>query len=306
MTGSPTPRPKRFSALALALAPEREPKLAFPPRGSALIGPVEAPALQVMSYNIRRRGPELLPRSPDLWRRRRPLIKRLLAAEQPALLGVQEALFTQARFVRQALGEHYRSIGYGREKNTGGEGCPIFYDSRRLQVIEWRQTALSDTPNIPGSTSWGNRTPRIVVEAIFLDLATGIQFQAINTHLDHRSRTSRLRSADALRSIVQATPHPTIMTGDFNTDAATDPYDQLTGNGLLVDTWDTAAERVTQVWGTFPNYGPPKHNRKRIDWVLATPSVTALQAAINVTRYERGWPSDHAPVQAVVRLARTE
>ncbi|MGJ8720429.1 MAG: endonuclease/exonuclease/phosphatase family protein [Salinibacterium amurskyense] len=298
MTVTTAPRSKHFSALA----PEREPRLAFPERGSSLIGPVEAPDLHVMSYNIRRRLPKLLPRNPDLWRHRQPLMKRLLAAEQPAVVGVQEALFTQKEFVLRALGEHYRSLGHGREKNTGGEGCPIFYDSRRLEMVEWRQSALSDTPTVAGSVSWGNRTPRVVVQAIFRDLATGIHFQAVNTHLDHRSRTSRLRSAEALRNIVQAAPYPSIMTGDFNTDADTHPYAELTGNGLLIDTWNTAEERLTQVWGTFPDYGPPKRNRKRIDWVLATPDVTAVQAGINVTRYEGGWPSDHAPVQAVVRF----
>ena len=299
MTGITAPRSKHFSALG----PEREPQLAFPSRGSSLIGPVDAPGLHVMSYNIRRRLPKLMPRNPDLWRHRQPLMKRLLAAEQPALIGVQEALFTQKEFVLRALGEHYRSLGHGREKNTGGEGCPIFYDSRRLEMVEWRQSALSDTPTVAGSVSWGNRTPRVVVEAIFRDLATGIHFQAVNTHLDHRSRTSRLRSAEALRNIVQATPHPTIMTGDFNTDADTHPYSQLTGNGLLVDTWHTAEQRLTQAWGTFPNYGPPKRNRKRIDWILATPGVTVESVGINVTRYEGGWPSDHTPVQAVVRFA---
>jgi endonuclease/exonuclease/phosphatase family metal-dependent hydrolase len=298
MSGSPIRRPRRLSALA----PEREPELAFPPSGSALIGRVEAPDLHVMTYNIRRCVPKLMPRSPDRWIHRQPLLKRLLTSEQPALLGVQEALFHQSKFVRQALGEHYRSIGYGRDANTGGEGCPIFYDSRRLRVVEWRQTALSDTPNVPGSTSWGNRTPRVVVDATFRDLATGIQFQAVNTHLDHRSRTSRLRSADALRSIVQASTHPTIMTGDFNTDADTHPYDALTGEGLLLDTWDTTEERLTQVWGTFPNYGAPRHDRKRIDWILVVPGITTVKAGINVTRYEGGWPSDHTPVQAVVRL----
>ncbi|MEL0625431.1 endonuclease/exonuclease/phosphatase family protein [Salinibacterium amurskyense] len=298
MTGITAPRSEQFSALG----PEREPQLAFPARGSALIGPVDAPGLHVMSYNIRRRLPKLLPRNPDLWRRRQPLMRRLLAAEQPALIGVQEALFTQKEFVLRALGERYRALGHGRERNTGGEGCPIFYDSRRLEMVEWRQSALSDTPTVAGSVSWGNRTPRVVVEATFRDLATGIHFQAVNTHLDHRSRTSRLRSADALRNIVQATPHPTIMTGDFNTDADTHPYAELTGNGLLLDTWNTAEERLTQVWGTFPNYGPPKRNRKRIDWILATPGVIAESAGINVTRYEGGWPSDHAPVQAVVRF----
>ncbi|WP_341953395.1 endonuclease/exonuclease/phosphatase family protein [Salinibacterium sp. TMP30] len=299
MTGSETLRSRRFSTLA----PEREPKLAFPPHGSALIGPVDAPGLHVMTYNIRRRVPQLMPNSPDLWARRKPLMRRLLNAEQPALIGVQEALFRQVHFLRDALGEHYHSIGYGREKNTGGEGCPIFYDSRRLQVVEWRQVALSDTPNVPGSTSWGNRTPRITVEASFLDLATGVQFQAINTHLDHRSRKARLRSADALRNMVEASPHPTIMTGDFNTDADTDPYNQLTGKGLLCDTWNTTEERLTRGWGTYPNYGPPRLDRKRIDWILVTPTVATVTAGINVTRYQGGWPSDHVPVQAVIRFA---
>lgn len=299
MTGITAPRSKHFSALA----PEREPRLAFPARGSALIGPVDAPGVHVMSYNIRRRLPKLLPRNPDLWRHRQPLMRRLLTTEQPALIGVQEALFSQKQFLQRALGERYRALGHGREKNSGGEGCPIFYDSQRLEVIEWRQSALSDTPTVAGSVSWGNRTPRVVVEAIFRDRATGIHFQAVNTHLDHRSRTSRLRSADALRNIVQATPHPTIMTGDFNTDADTHPYAELTGNGVLIDTWNSAEAHLTQEWGTFPNYGPPKRNRKRIDWILATPGVIAKRAGINVTRYEGGWPSDHTPVQAVVRFS---
>jgi endonuclease/exonuclease/phosphatase family metal-dependent hydrolase len=267
-----------------------------------LIGPVEAPDLHVMTYNIRRRMPHLMLNSPDRWARRRPLLKRLLQTEQPALLGVQEALHDQARFVLHALGKHYLYIGHGREKNTGGEGCPIFYDARRLRVLHWRQTWLSETPDVPGSTTWGNRVPRIVVDATMLDLATGVEFQAVNTHLDHRSRTSRLRAAEALRGCVEASPLPTIMTGDFNTDADTDPYEALTGTGLLLDTWDIAAERLTEVWGTFLNYRPPEHQRKRVDWVLVTPGITVSKAAINVTRYKRGWPSDHAAVQAVVQL----
>ncbi|WP_166878803.1 endonuclease/exonuclease/phosphatase family protein [Salinibacterium sp. ZJ450] len=272
---------------------------------SALIGPVSAPDLHVMSYNIRRRLPHINPRSPDRWVHRQPLLKRLLQAEQPALLGVQEALFDQASFVRHTLGDHYRSIGHGREANTGGEGCPIFYDSRRLRVLAWQQTALSDTPHVPGSSSWGNHVPRVVVDATFRDLATGAEFQAVNTHLDHKSRISRLRSADALRSIVSASPLPAIMTGDFNTDADTDPYDALTGQGLLLDTWDTTDRRLTEVWGTFPDYRPPRHDRKRIDWILVTPGIAVPKAAINVTRYEGGWPSDHAAVQAVLNLVTT-
>ena len=172
-------------------------------------------------------------------------------------------------------------------------------------MLEWKQTALSETPSQPGSTSWGNHTPRVVVDALFHDRATGLEFQAVNTHFDHRSRTSRLRSADVLRRIVSASQLPTIVTGDFNTDANTAPYDRLTGQGLLLDTWDTAEERLTDEWGTFLNYRPPRDDHKRIDWLLATPRVTVLKAAINVKRYAGGWPSDHAAIQAVVNLAGT-
>ena len=272
---------------------------------TAVIGPIAAPGLHVMSYNIRRRMPQLFARSPDRWVHRRPLLKRLLEDEQPTLLSAQEALPQQANFVRHALGEHYRSIGYGRDANRRGEAAPIFYDSRRLRLLDWKQTALSDTPNVPGSTSWGNHTPRLVVTASFRDLATDIQFQAVNTHLDNFSRTARLHSADVLRRIVSATTLPSIVTGDFNTDAETSPYHELTGHGLLVDSWHSAEERLSEVWGTFLNYRPPKLEHKRIDWILTTPSVTVLSAAINVTRYKGGWPSDHAAVQAVLNLGNS-
>lgn len=272
----------------------------------ALIGPVTAPGLHVMSFNIRRRMPHLMPHHADRWVHRRGLVKRLLAAEQPALLGVQEALPDQADYLRHALGEHYVSIGYGREANRGGEGCPIFYDSRRLHLLEWQQSALSDTPGVPGSTSWGNRTPRLVVDATFRDLATDTEFQAVNTHLDNRSLTSRMRSAAVIRRAVSASQLPTVVTGDFNADAETKLHQELTGKGLLLDSWSIAAEHLTEVWGTFLDYAPPNHDHKRIDWILVTPNITVSKAAINVTRYEGGWPSDHAAVQAVINLAAAD
>ncbi|HEX4443055.1 MAG TPA: endonuclease/exonuclease/phosphatase family protein [Galbitalea sp.] len=267
-----------------------------------LIGPVAPPAIQVMTYNIRRRMTRLMPRSPDRWVRRRVLIQRLLEAEQPVILGVQEALPDQAGFVRHALGESYRSVGYGRNANRRGEGCPIFYDSDRVDLLDWRQTALSATPSVPGSTTWGNPTPRVVVAATFRDRVTAVEFRAINTHFDQFSRRSRVRSVAEILRVVGETPLATIVTGDFNTDDDTLPHELLVDSGILVDTWQTASERLTEAWGSFANYGPPKLERKRIDWILVTPTVSVLSAGINVSRYEGKWPSDHAPVQAVVNF----
>ncbi len=267
-----------------------------------LVGPTPPPDLHVMSYNIRRRMPTLYPVMADRWPHRQPLLRRLLEEEQPALLGVQEALPEQANFVRHSLGERYRSVGHGREEGGRGEGCPIFYDRERVRLIDWVQTALSDTPDVQGSTTWGNRTPRVIVDATFVDVPTDIRFHFVNTHFDNRSRRSRMLSAARLRSVALATGLPTIVTGDFNVDAGAEPHQMLLAGGQLVDTWDAADRRLTEMWGTFLDYHQPRHDRKRIDWILTTPGVTVEKAGINTTRYEKGWPSDHAAVQAVVRL----
>jgi len=255
-----------------------------------------------MSYNIRRRMPTLYPVMPDRWTHRRPLLKAVLDAEQPALLGVQEALPQQANFVRIALGDRYRSIGHGREKDGRGEGCPIFYDRERVRLLDFTQTALSDTPDSQGSTTWGNRTPRIIVDATFVDIVTSIHFHFVNTHFDNRSRGSRLRSATRLREVVLASGLPAIVTGDFNVDAETELHRMLLSDGSLVDTWDQVDAWITEVWGTFLDYHPPQHDHKRIDWILVTPGTAIKQVGINVSRSDQGWASDHAAVQAVVRL----
>ncbi|MBB3090386.1 hypothetical protein [Nocardioides albus] len=40
----------------------------------------------------------------------------------------------------------------------------------------------------------------------------------------------------------------------------------------------------------------------RIDWILTTPGITVKEAAINTWTKDGRWPSDHTPVQALVRL----
>jgi endonuclease/exonuclease/phosphatase family metal-dependent hydrolase len=270
--------------------------------GKPLVGPVAAPGLHVMTYNIRRRMTRVLMRSPDRWDNRKILMQKLLQAEQPTILGVQEALPDQAKYVRSALGSRYRSVGYGRNANKRGEGCPLFFDTERVELLDWEQTALSATPLVPGSSTWGNPTPRVVVAATFLDRGTGIHFRAINTHFDQFSRKSRIHSADEILRIVALSPLPCLLTGDFNVDDQSVPHEMMTGTGELKDSWFAGGERLSEAWGSFPNYRPPRLGRKRIDWILVSPDVSVLRTGINVKRYRTRWPSDHAPVQAVVNF----
>lgn len=266
-----------------------------------MLGPVDAPDLHLMTFNIRRPMPHLSKRHPDSWSRRAPLVGRLLASERPTVLGVQEAMPRQLGVIESGLDAGYESVGRGRKASGSGERCPIFYDSSRLELVEWRQEALSATPDAPGSTSWGNRIPRILVVASFKDRATGTRFLVVNTHLDHISRTSRLLSANAILDI-DSGELPIIVMGDFNSGVTSEVHDALTNSKQLQDAWYTADEQVTEPWGTFPNYRDPRRGAKRIDWILAGASVDVLRSAINVTRYDGAWPSDHAPVQMIARI----
>ncbi|WP_245635913.1 endonuclease/exonuclease/phosphatase family protein [Herbiconiux solani] len=267
-----------------------------------LIGQVAAPFLHVMTFNIRRRMPKALPPSADRWATRQPAVAELIRSERPTLLGVQEALPGQARFVAQTLGRGHRRIGHGRNADGQGEGTPLYFDTDRLRLLEWSQLALSDTPDKPGSRGWGNLTPRELVRAEFRDRATGIRFLAINTHFDNFSRRARVAAAAQVRQLVADSGLPAIVTGDLNTGDGTTALVELLRDGVLVDAWGAAEKRLTPEWGTFTNYRDPQLKRKRIDWIAVTPGVTVDRIGIDPRRPGGVWASDHLPVQAVVRL----
>lgn len=264
-----------------------------------LIGPVGPPGLHVMSYNIRRRFFRYVPGSPDRWEQREPLLTRLLADERPALLGSQEAMHVQALSVSRALGPDYRRIGYGRNADQRGEGCPIFYDSTRLELTAWRQIALSPTPEEPGSRGFGNHVPRIAVVADFVDRMTGKRIRHINTHLDHVSRVSRERSMALILEQVEESESPVVVTGDMNTGIASKLHRITLASDQLAEAWWHADQRITREWGTFSNYRAPARGR-RIDWMLVAPDVSVERIGINTRRFDGRAPSDHEPLQAVL------
>ncbi|HET7414600.1 MAG TPA: endonuclease/exonuclease/phosphatase family protein [Arthrobacter sp.] len=269
--------------------------------GKPLLGPAHVPQLHVMTLNVRHPTPHLRRNHPDRWKLREPAVSALLRLERPTVLGLQEALPMQLAAVESALGNGYRRIGTGRRNGRVGEHCAICFDETRLELLDWRQEALSDTPDISGSIGWGNWIPRILVSALFRDRSTGHRFMVFNTHLDHLSAKSRIRSAEA---IVDMLPKdvPAFVTGDFNAGHRSRVHRAFTGGGTVLDSWNVAEQRLTEPWGTFLSYRPPKNNGRRIDWILTTPSITVRQVAVNTGKYDGGWPSDHAPVQLMGEL----
>ncbi|CAM00864.1 hypothetical protein SACE_1542 [Saccharopolyspora erythraea NRRL 2338] len=269
-----------------------------------LIGPAQGERLHVMSFNIRYDS-KAVPPSPDAWSTRRPILAELLNAESPTLLGVQEALYRQVKQVHADIPAHYDWIGLGREGGGRGEFMSIYYDTRRVEPLDYDHFWLSDTPNVIGSASWGNTVVRMVTWVRFRDLRTGREFTHVNTHFDHQSENSRQRSAALVRDRIAGFDAglPVLLTGDFNTRAGDSESYRILTSGGLADGWETAAERLTPAWGTFGGYEEPVEGGDRIDWLLANDRVRVLKAAINPFRKDGWFPSDHLPVHALVELA---
>lgn len=267
-----------------------------------LLGSPSTTALHVMTLNIRRDlGALAWPRA-DRWEVRRSRLRALLRAEQPDVLGVQEALPAQAAEVSAALGPSFHRVGHGRLAGPRGEGCPLFYDADRLELRGWRQVALSRTPDRPGSRSWLSVSPRVVVEASFRDRRTGAVLTVLNTHLDAFSPWARLRQAQRVHDIAATSTVPVILLGDFNAPAGTAPWRALEADGILRDAWTAAVSRRTPPWSTFAGYRSPRRGR-RIDGILTSPALPVRRAGTNARQYGGGWPSDHLPVQALIDLA---
>ena len=256
--------------------------------------------LEVMSFNLRYASTA----EPNSWAVRRPVMRELLRQEQPHVMGVQEGLYQQVRDIEADLGPHYDWIGTGRAGGSRDEFMAVYYDTRRLAPVEYDHFWLSDTPNVIGSNTWGGGSIRMVTWVRFRDLGDGErQFYFLNTHLDNASQNARARAASLISARIAGLDRtlPLLVTGDFNIAAHKNPvYDTMLAAGLT-DTWDTAAQR-SKLYATFHGYQPLTPDGDRIDWILATPGVTAHRASINTFSAHGQFPSDHLPVQASLTL----
>ncbi|MBS4192628.1 endonuclease/exonuclease/phosphatase family protein [Bacillus sp. FJAT-49705] len=259
--------------------------------------------LKVMTYNLRYKNNS--DASPHTWDERRPTISQLIHNEKPDIFGTQEALYEQIKELDEDLPK-YDWIGEGREGGSKGEFMAVFYDKNRFSPIEYDHFWLSDTPDVIGSTSWGNTIPRMVTWVKFQDKKTGQQFYFINTHFDHRSQEAREKSAALIvEKIKEFNPElPILLTGDFNANPDTKPYQILTAEGAFADLWMTAETRINEDLGTFNGFNNPSGGgpNNRIDWILSKGNVTAK--TIEIVNYQKNgqFPSDHYPVMADVTL----
>lgn len=268
----------------------------------------QAPAptadLGVMSFNIRYGTAN---DGDNRWPLRRDFLMDVVRQDNADVIGLQEALHTQIVEMTTAL-PAYGVIGVGRDDGkTRGEYAAILYRRDRFHVAESGTFWFSDTPAVVASTSWGNTITRICTWARLID-RQGAAFWVFNVHLDHQSQPSRERSTALLAERIRARANPgepVIVTGDFNVGEDNPALPVLVSGAspLLVDTFRRLHAAATEV-GTFTGFDANRTTGDKIDYVLVTPGVEVLKAAIVRTAKDGRLPSDHFPVTATLRLPR--
>lgn len=286
----------------------------------------QAQDLVVASYNIRNENNGDY-KNGDGWKDRYTYMCDLIGFEYPDLFGTQEVRKSQIDDILARLSD-YAFIGVGREDGKeGGEYSPIFYKKERFKLLDSGWFWLAEDPTKP-VLGWDAECKRICTWGHFKDKVTKHTFYFFNTHMDHIGIVARREGARLIIKKMQevmSAKDPVILTGDFNVDQTSEPYQVFTQSGFLKDSYVAAAHRFAPI-GTFNNFDAQLYTTSRIDHIFVSNSLNVdryavrtdcywepLQTAeekkaasapqeINFKSYKRHCPSDHYPVIAKLRF----
>ncbi len=265
-----------------------------------------APALRVMSYNIRYDNPA--DTGAVDWTSRRDKVASMIRFHGADVVGTQEGKLHQVMDLEDRL-PGYEWIGVGR-RSGGDEFSALFYDTRRLILLDHDTFWLSSTPNEPGSKSWGAALPRIATWARFQDRRSGDTLFVLNTHFDHESAEARAKSARLIGETVGALSEddPILVMGDFNAPPSAPPYQILTRSGKdappvpLRDALEASEQPHHGPVSTYNHFESTVRPGRRLDYIFVGPRLVVRRHGHLTGRWDGPYPSDHLPVLAEVTI----
>jgi endonuclease/exonuclease/phosphatase family metal-dependent hydrolase len=262
--------------------------------------------LRVMSFNIRTAN--AADGVNDWDANRRFLVEQTIRNYAPDLVGLQEDLERQHNFLANEF-PGFELVGRGVNGGDDGEYVSLMYRTSRFDELRRGHFWLSETPNVVASESWGTSQPRMVTWLELRDKQLpSSTFVIMNTHWDHVSSEARVESATLMRQKIRelASGIPVIVTGDFNADQGGAAYQRMRG----IDDFDT----VRNLQDTYRNIHPGDSDTVgtahgfdgragdgRIDWILHDNDFSTIDANIDRTSFDGFYPSDHFPINAIIR-----
>ena len=280
---------------------------------------------RVMTYNIRNSANDRNTKDFN-WKGRREDLARAIEMEDPDVIGFQEVLPDQRKWLERRLSE-YAFTGEGRNADRKkGESSPVAFKKKRFEAMRTGTFWLSETPDKPGSKSWGAMFPRICTYSVLKDRVTGRTFSFANTHTDHKSEAARekgmLLIIERMKDFGKGAP--IVFTGDHNCLEYEKPA--LSVSEILKDAMYVSETPPQGSWRTFNFWRwrdselsiadalkrdirnrsiPGDHSDlKRIDYIYVSPGVKVLSYHTNPAPRPgtRLYPSDHFPSVAEIVL----
>ena len=261
-----------------------------------------ATSLSVMTFNMRYDNPE---DGQNNWRFRRERIAGVIKAQEVDVLGTQELLSNQFNDLSGLL-TGYQGVGVGRlDGAESGEYCAVFFRKDRFTLLDSGTFWLSETPEVVGSLGWDGACERIATWVVLRD-RDGRELFFIDTHLDHVGQVARDEGVSLLMKRIETLSggRPVILTGDFNSEPGSSVVTHVQKDGVLHDAKAIAAQRSGTDW-SFSDFGQiPEAERPLLDYIFVSGDIEAVRYEVLPDTFDGGYVSDHAPVMAVVKIAK--
>ena len=248
-----------------------------------------AEPLKVVSFNIRNSGAH---DADNDWEHRREATPAMMAALDPDVMGVQEALPDQLEYMKEQC-PSYASIGVGRDDGVEkGEHMSIFYNTNRIKLLEWGTYWLSETPDEP-SLGWDARCRRTATWALMKQKKSGQRFYFVNTHLDHIGVEARRKGLALIVDRIgemNKEDFPMVLTGDFNVfpdDSCLVDLDKMMKSARVY-------AAVSDTTASFNGWG---EESKVIDYIYYRGFKDCLDFRVATERFaDKPFISDHYPI----------
>lgn len=268
--------------------------------------------MRVMTCNIRYSA---APDGDNAWPHRKQLCIDVIGSRAPDIICCQEVMADQLAELRAALAAH-DWCGMTRDAEGRDVPNPIFYRREAFALISTGGYWLSETPHVPGSSSWASYDVRLANWVRLIHRPSGTALRVVNTHLDCDSQQARENQARLIAEDTRAYPNdsPQILAGDMNCDARNEAIAILREAGWR-DTYE-AVHGTADPGFTFHKFQGPQCDSEvgKMDWIfvrgtLRGPAavrgrgaVRVLDAEIVTDSRDGRFPSDHYFVTADVEI----
>lgn len=247
------------------------------------------------------------------WKGRRDICVDIMRRHKPDIICMQEVLRNQNEDLKKAFPDFF-SFGFeGPEMDgpqVGYQGIaknPIFYSTKRYELLSAGGYWLSETPLVAGSLSWDTARARHANWVRLRDRRSGKEFRVINLHLDHKSQPARIGQIKVVEAEAQQyqKDFPQVLSGDFNAGMSNEVYASLKAHG-----W---TDSHTKLHGdTEPGYTthqfmgdkyPKKDAGRKIDFIFYRgEGISPVSSGIIRDAIDGRYPSDHYFVSAELRI----